>query len=89
MDIMVSNAIELSIKGMTCSGCTDAVGRALRRVPGVTDVAVELDSGRARVSGTAAQKDLAAAIENAGFDIVAGTDAAAPKSAKKGGCCCG
>ena len=89
MDTMVSNMIELSIKGMTCSGCTDAVGRALRRVPGVTEVVIELDPGRARISGTAAPQDLVAAVENAGFDIVAGRDFAAPVRTKTGGCCCG
>ena len=89
MDTMVSNIIELSIKGMTCSVCTDAVGRALRRVPGVTEVAVELDPGRVRISGTAPQKDLVAAVETAGFDIMARRDVAAPASAKRGGCCCG
>lgn len=85
----MNGQIELLIKGMTCSGCTEAVSRAIRKVPGVTDVSVELEAGRARVAGTATHKDLAAAVETAGFDIVHGQDPAASSAVRKGGCCCG
>lgn len=39
----------LQITGMTCNGCVQHVGAALRAVPGVTAVEVELTAGRARV----------------------------------------
>ncbi|MBC7739690.1 MAG: heavy-metal-associated domain-containing protein [Candidatus Saccharibacteria bacterium] len=89
MDTMVSNMIELSIKGMTCSGCTNAVGRALRKVPGVTDVSVDLEAGRAWIVGTAAKNDLVAAVENSGFDVMESAGTVAMPSSRKGGCCCG
>jgi copper chaperone CopZ len=49
MENSVAQSVELSIKGMTCSGCTDAVGRALGKVPGVTGVAVDLAAGCMRL----------------------------------------
>jgi copper chaperone CopZ len=39
----------LQIAGMTCNGCVRHVDAALRGVPGVTAVEVELAAGRARV----------------------------------------
>ena len=41
--------IQLEIGGMTCASCVRAVERAVERVPGVTDVAVNLATGDARV----------------------------------------
>ena len=58
----------LAIAGMTCAGCTNAVTRVLSRVPGVADVRVSLQPGRAEVAGDAAPADLLAAIRKAGFD---------------------
>jgi Cu+-exporting ATPase len=60
-------AIQLSIEGMTCSGCANAVTRALSKVPGVTDVTVDLDAARARIKGQASPPALVAAVEKAGF----------------------
>jgi len=39
----------LQITGMTCNGCVRHVDAALRGVPGVTAVEVELAGGQARV----------------------------------------
>jgi copper chaperone CopZ len=60
---------ELAITGMTCDGCVRAVQRALSRVPGVTDVAVDLAKGRAVVDGDAAPEALVAALERAGYGV--------------------
>ena len=60
-------SIQLSIEGMTCSGCVKAVTRALSKVPGVTDVAVDLDAGQARIIGRVNPQNLVAAVEQAGF----------------------
>lgn len=89
MQNSVAQIVELSIKGMTCSGCTDAVGRALGKVPGVTGVAVDLAAGRARIEGTAEPKALELAVENAGFDVVPDNGGVPSQSTAKGGCCCG
>lgn len=57
----------LAISGMTCGGCAGAVTRALSRVPGVVEARVDLQSGRATVTGTAHAEDLIRAVEAAGF----------------------
>lgn len=63
--------IEISVKGMTCGGCQRSVEGALRRVPGVAEVSVDLAAGRARVeldSTEAGLDALLAAVDAAGFD---------------------
>jgi copper chaperone CopZ len=67
MPDQVDESIQLSIEGMTCSGCVKAVTRALSKVPGVTDVAVDLDAGQARIIGRVNSQILVAAVEQAGF----------------------
>lgn len=57
----------LSVSGMTCGGCANAVKRVLAEVPGVTEAAVDLAEGRATVKGGARPEDLVAAVEAAGF----------------------
>lgn len=65
------NSVEivLNITGMTCSGCVNAVRRVLSSVPAVTDVAVDLGSGRARIASndTIDAATLIAAVEDAGY----------------------
>jgi copper chaperone CopZ len=68
MQILMDGAIELSIEGMTCSGCVKAVTRALSQVPGVTAVTVDLDAGQAMIEGNVSPRSLVAAVEQAGFD---------------------
>jgi copper chaperone CopZ len=42
--------IDLPVEGMTCASCVARVERAIRAVPGVADVAVNLATERARVT---------------------------------------
>jgi copper chaperone CopZ len=67
MQRQIDQAIRLSIEGMTCTGCTKAVTRALSQVAGVTAVAVDLDAGQAQVEGKVDPQNLIAAVERAGF----------------------
>jgi P-type Cu+ transporter len=63
-------AVALRIDGMSCAACVARVEKALARVPGVTDVAVNLASEEARLqrrSGMAATAALVAAVEAAGY----------------------
>jgi copper chaperone CopZ len=53
---------------MTCATCVRVVTSALSRVPGVDGVEVDLDTGRAVVSGMARADALVAAVEKAGYD---------------------
>ncbi len=57
----------LSIDGMSCMNCVTKVDQALRNVDGVTAVHVDLDNGKAVVSG-GAPTALVEAVEALGFD---------------------
>jgi copper chaperone len=66
--------VSLNVQGMTCGGCVASVTRVLKAVPGVADVAVTLQPGVARVTfdpARTASPALRAAIEDAGYDVVA------------------
>ena len=58
---------ELKISGMNCPHCVAAVTQALAAVPGVDDVAVDLQTGVARVDGAADTDALIAAVVAAGY----------------------
>jgi len=65
--------ITMNVKGMSCGGCVASVTRVLKAVPGVSDVAVQLSPGTARVTfdpATTAAPALRSAIEDAGYDVV-------------------
>ena len=65
-------AIELGIGGMTCASCAGRVERAIRAVPGVREVAVNLATERAHVAfAPDARPDaaaVAAAVAGAGYE---------------------
>jgi Cu+-exporting ATPase len=64
-------SIKLPIQGMTCASCVTRVERALAKVPGVRDVAVNLANETATVSTDAgiAPDALVGAIERAGYEV--------------------
>lgn len=57
----------LSISGMTCAGCVNAVQKALSRTSGVQHAQVNFASETAQVSGNVSTADLIAAVESAGY----------------------
>jgi len=60
------------VAGMTCASCVGRVERALRKVPGVADVSVNLAAQTASVEylpGAASVVDLRAAVEGAGYSV--------------------
>jgi Cu+-exporting ATPase len=64
--------LDVPVKGMHCAACVDKVERALRSVPGVTDAAVNLATGRASVALGAEAPGLSAlqaAVAAAGYTI--------------------
>ncbi|HWK43556.1 MAG TPA: heavy metal translocating P-type ATPase [Stellaceae bacterium] len=69
-----TDTVDLAIAGMTCASCVARVERAMRDIPGVADVSVNLATERARVrlSGPFASASLAQAltqaIDRAGYD---------------------
>ena len=63
-----------NVNGMTCQGCVASVTRVLKAVPGVSDVAVTLQPGAAKVTydeARTALPALKAAIEDAGYEVTA------------------
>ena len=66
---VTDTTMDLAIAGMTCAACVRRVEKVLAAVPGVTAVAVNLATERARITG--ANPDLAAlqkAVAKAGYD---------------------
>ena len=65
--------ITMNVRGMTCGGCVASVTRVLKAVPGVSDVAVSLTPGTAKVTydpAKTAAPALRSAVEDAGYDVV-------------------
>lgn len=58
---------ELNISGMSCGHCVKAVEGALKSVPGVEDVRVDLAGGKATVQGSAEEGALIAAVAEEGY----------------------
>ncbi len=62
--------ITLTVKGMSCGGCVRHVETALKKVPGVGTVAVDLAAGKATVEFDGAKttpEALAKAVTAAGY----------------------
>ncbi len=72
---------DIGIEGMTCASCVGRVERALSKVPGVTDVAVNLATERAHVTAVGGATDagrLGDAVRKAGYDVRADPNPATP-----------
>ncbi|MGF6694521.1 Cu+-exporting ATPase [Metapseudomonas resinovorans] len=72
--------LELAIGGMTCASCVGRVERALRKVPGVAEVTVNLASERAHLQlfGQPDNERLIQAVEAAGYSASLVDDAHPP-----------
>ncbi len=75
--------LRLQIEGMTCASCVGRVEKALRQVPGVTAVSVNLATEAATVdsSGGADPAALLAAVARAGYHATLPATADAPPAA--------
>ena len=65
--------VALSITGMTCASCVGRVEKALKKVPAVLDVNVNLANEKATVEylvGEVDLRDLQRAVEDAGYGVV-------------------
>ncbi|MEW9897341.1 heavy-metal-associated domain-containing protein [Chitinivorax sp. PXF-14] len=66
------NELQMKVSGMSCGGCVSSVTKALKAVPGVSEVEVELASGAVHVTFDASQagaEALRQAVEDAGYDV--------------------
>jgi copper chaperone CopZ len=63
-----------AVSGMTCGHCATAVGDELRRIPGVSDVAVDLVPGGSSTVTVTSERvldedDVRRAVDEAGYDL--------------------
>ena len=78
--------ISLSISGMTCASCVARVEKALKKVPGVTDVAVNLATEKAQIAAVGVPlEELLAAVEKAGYEASPVSDRAGQGESAKAG----
>jgi len=63
----------MQVEGMTCSGCSEAVARTVRRLDPGAEVSVDLDHGRVRMVTDAQALDVAQALTKAGYTASAMT----------------
>lgn len=62
----------INVSGMTCGHCVSAVTMELSLIPSVTEVDVDLESGKVTVTSDAPLEPalLATAIDEAGYELV-------------------
>ena len=59
------------VTGMTCGHCAQAVTTEVGEIAGVTDVSVDVESGRVTVEGEGfTDEQVAAAVDEAGYALV-------------------
>ena len=77
---MASSVLSIPIEGMTCASCVGRVEKALRAVPGVETVSVNLGTERASITTNEAvdRSQLVGAVEHAGYGVPASFSAPAP-----------
>jgi copper chaperone len=66
--------VSFRVEGMSCGGCVASVTRVLEALPGVANVNVTLDPGKATVDYDSARVTAEAlydAVRNAGYDVAA------------------
>jgi copper chaperone CopZ len=59
-----------TVTGMTCGHCVSSVTEEVSELAGVTDVQVELETGRLTVTGDADAAAVTGAVEEAGYSAV-------------------
>ena len=61
----------VTVTGMTCGHCVSSVREEVGNIPGVTEVAVDLASGRVDIDSAdpIARDAIAAAVDEAGYQL--------------------
>ncbi len=60
----------VKIKGMSCQHCVASTKQALEKIPGITEVQVNLEKGEATYRGEVDAQTLKNAISKIGFEVV-------------------
>ena len=58
---------EIDTNGMTCGHCAMSISKELSAIPGVHVLEVNHATGKALIEGDAAEADLSAAVDKAGY----------------------
>lgn len=61
----------ITVSGMTCGHCVNSVTEELSKLAGVTEVKVDLDSGKVDITSDSAldQTEISSAVEEAGYEV--------------------
>lgn len=60
----------VKIKGMSCQHCVGSTREALEKIPGIKNVAVDLEKGEASYEGEVDAEAVKEAITAIGFEVV-------------------
>ena len=83
---VATETITLPIGGMTCASCVNHVARALKKVPGVLEVNVNLATEKATVTyipDLATMADFKKAVADAGYEVLEITEAPGASAAEE------
>lgn len=61
--------MKVRIEGMSCSGCTARVEKAMKALSGIQDVKVDLADNSATWTGDVDQEKVRETIEDIGYDV--------------------
>jgi copper chaperone len=69
---VMSSTATYTVSGMTCSHCVSSVTEEVTKIPGVTEVKVDLASGAVTIASDTPVEDTAvkAAVDEAGYELV-------------------
>lgn len=60
----------VKIKGMSCRHCVGSTRKALEKIPGISNVTVDLEKGEACFDGDIEMSKVKEAITRIGFEVV-------------------
>jgi copper chaperone len=60
-----------SVPGISCDHCVHAITGEVTKIPGVAEVAVDVNAKTVTVTGEATDEAIRAAIDEAGYDVAA------------------
>ena len=58
------------VNGMKCDGCVNNVENAIKKLPGIESVEVDLETAMAVVKGVASAQSVGGAIDAAGYNAI-------------------
>lgn len=62
--------MHVQIKGMHCSSCVKSLTTAIKKISGVDDLKINLDSGSAVIEGSPDKDIIKSSIESAGYSVI-------------------